>query len=109
MNKATPCPTIPKGTEVAEQLLSVVNNFGKGTKKRSRDVEEDTMWKKKSIFFTLPYWEVLVVHHNLDVMHVEKNICESIINIVVGPVRLAKRGVNWFFVTSNRFTSNQSA
>ena len=83
MNKATPCPTIPKGTEVAEQLLSVVNNIGQGTKKRSRDEKEDTMWKKKSIFFTLPYWEVFVVLHNLNVMHVEKNVCESIINIML--------------------------
>ena len=82
-NKAPPCPTIPKDTDVAEQLLSVVSNFGKGRKKRSRDEEEDSMWKKKSVFFSLPYWEVLVVRHNLDVMHVEKNVCESIINTLL--------------------------
>ena len=68
---------------MAEQLLSMVNNFGKGTNKRSHDEEEDTMWKKKSIFFTLPYWEVLVVRHNLDVMHIEKNVYESIINTLL--------------------------
>ncbi|XP_062013977.1 uncharacterized protein LOC133730394 [Rosa rugosa] len=35
-------------------------------------------WKKKSIFFELPYWQHLLLRHNLDMMHIEKNICESI-------------------------------
>lgn len=35
-------------------------------------------WKKKSIFFDLPYWKDNVLRHNLDVMHIEKNVCESI-------------------------------
>ncbi|KAL5563237.1 hypothetical protein UlMin_032984 [Ulmus minor] len=79
---APQCPAIAIGVEVAKQLRNVVNDFGKGLK-RSRDEENDTMWKKKSIFFGLPYWEVLVVRHNLDVMHVEKNVCESIINTLL--------------------------
>jgi len=29
-------------------------------------------WKKKSIFFELPYWKSLYVRHFLDVMHIEK-------------------------------------
>ena len=29
-------------------------------------------WKKRSIFFELPYWEHNLVRHNLDVMHIEK-------------------------------------
>ena len=37
-------------------------------------------WKKtKSIFLELEYWKYLHVRHNLDVMHIEKNVCESII------------------------------
>ena len=55
----------------------------KGRNKRIRDEENDTMWKKKSIFFCLPYWEVLVVRHKLDVMHIEKNVCESMINTLL--------------------------
>nr|GEX79605.1 hypothetical protein CTI12_AA060390 [Tanacetum cinerariifolium] len=31
-------------------------------------------WKKKSIFFKLPYWKSLLLPHNLDVMHIEKNL-----------------------------------
>ncbi|XP_050225269.1 uncharacterized protein LOC126674798 [Mercurialis annua] len=29
-------------------------------------------WKKKSIFFMLPYWQYNLLRHNLDVMHIEK-------------------------------------
>ncbi|CAL9018720.1 unnamed protein product [Prunus brigantina] len=36
-------------------------------------------WKKKSIFFDLEYWKYLPVRHVLDVMHNEKNVCDSII------------------------------
>jgi hypothetical protein len=34
------------------------------------------MWKKQSIFWELPYWKDLDVHPSIDVMHVEKNVCE---------------------------------
>ncbi|CAA7043013.1 unnamed protein product [Microthlaspi erraticum] len=43
------------------------------------DAEELSRWKKRSIFFKLPYWEELPVRHNLDVMHVERNVAASII------------------------------
>ena len=59
----------------------LTNSFGKG-RKRGRD-EGEKMWKKKSIFFSLPYWEILLVRHNLDVMHVEKNACGNILNTLL--------------------------
>ncbi|XP_077252318.1 uncharacterized protein LOC143891659 [Tasmannia lanceolata] len=40
-------------------------------------------WKKKSIFFSLPYWESLLLRHNLDVMHIEKNVCDSVIGTLL--------------------------
>ncbi|XP_075499056.1 uncharacterized protein LOC142537420 [Primulina tabacum] len=40
-------------------------------------------WKKKSIFFNLPYWKHLHVRHCLDVMHIEKNVFESLINTLM--------------------------
>ncbi|XP_057548135.1 uncharacterized protein LOC130826571 [Amaranthus tricolor] len=30
-------------------------------------------WKKRSIFWDLPYWKTSTIRHNLDVMHIEKN------------------------------------
>ncbi|CAL9010839.1 unnamed protein product [Prunus brigantina] len=40
-------------------------------------------WKKKSIFFNLEYWKYLPVRHALDVMHIEKNVCDSIIGTLL--------------------------
>jgi len=40
-------------------------------------------WTKRSIFWDLPHWTHQVLHHNLDVMHIEKNFCENIINTVM--------------------------
>ena len=41
------------------------------------------MWKKRTIFFNLPYWEDHVLHHNLDVMHIEKNVFDNIIGTLL--------------------------
>ncbi|XP_020243341.1 uncharacterized protein LOC109821575 [Asparagus officinalis] len=40
-------------------------------------------WNKKSIFFYLPYWRTLLLRHNLDVMHIEKNICDSLLETIM--------------------------
>jgi hypothetical protein len=37
------------------------------------------MWKKKSIFWELPYWEILEVRNAIDVMHVMKNFCLNLL------------------------------
>ena len=42
--------------------------------KRKRREEDPIGWKKRSIFFTLPYWEDHKLQHNFDVMHIEKNV-----------------------------------
>ena len=42
-----------------------------------------TIRKKRSIFFQLPYWKTLILHHNLDVMHIEKNIHDSIVGTLL--------------------------
>ncbi|CAH9102091.1 unnamed protein product [Cuscuta europaea] len=40
-------------------------------------------WTKRSIFWELPYWKDLLIHHNLDVMHIEKNVFDNIFNTVM--------------------------
>ena len=51
--------------------------------KRKRREEALIVRKKRSIFFTLPYWEDHVLHHNLDVMHIEKNLDDNIIGTLL--------------------------
>jgi hypothetical protein len=40
-------------------------------------------WSKKSIFFELEYWSSLQLKHNLDVMHIEKNVCDSVLGTLL--------------------------
>jgi hypothetical protein len=44
---------------------------------------ENVVWKKKSIFFTLPYWNDNLLRHNLDMMHIEKNVMDNIIGTLL--------------------------
>ena len=40
---------------------------------------EEQLWEKRSIFFYLPYWQFNLLRHNLDVMHIEKNIYDNLL------------------------------
>jgi hypothetical protein len=40
------------------------------------------MWKKKSIFWELPYWEILEVRNAIDVMHLTKNFCLNVLGFL---------------------------
>ena len=50
--------------------------------KRKRGKANQCVWTKRSIFFSLPYWEHKL-RHNLDVMHIEKNVMENILGTVL--------------------------
>ncbi|KAG8472230.1 hypothetical protein CXB51_034470 [Gossypium anomalum] len=73
------------GSEILFMLKDINFSYGKmnqppitQTRRRSRDEYDDEsdeeddpneaeLWKKKSIFFELPYWEHNILRHNLDV------------------------------------------
>ncbi|KAL6584538.1 hypothetical protein OROMI_003827 [Orobanche minor] len=76
------CPEMLTGEQVEELLYGYENNFGKQqTKQKGSSL--DCPWKKKSIFFELPYWSSNMVRHNLDVMHIEKNIFDKILGTLL--------------------------
>ncbi|XP_071906894.1 uncharacterized protein [Coffea arabica] len=70
----------PPGRLMGSAILDELAGYGiKLGKKVSDNPELPFNWKKLSIFFDLPYWKDNMIRHNLDVMHIEKNICESIV------------------------------
>jgi hypothetical protein len=73
------------GYEVYEMVKDVHVVLGK--QKRTGKNTEDDMWKKQSIFWKLPYWKDLDVHHSIDVMHVEKNVCENLLRTLLNTDR----------------------
>ena len=51
---------------------------------RDNDVNDvDILWTKMNIFFDLPYWEHNTLRHNLDNMHIEKNVCDNILGTLM--------------------------
>ncbi|XP_031120950.1 uncharacterized protein LOC116024191 [Ipomoea triloba] len=73
------------GEEVLRQLHEISDSpFGKHPNKiKTKRNLEYLNWCKKSIFFKLPYCKKLKLRHNLDVMHIEKNICDNIIGTLL--------------------------
>jgi hypothetical protein len=67
-------PSHLTGHEVYE-LVKDVHVILDKCKRIGKNIEEDGMWKKQTIFWQLPYWKDLDVCRSINVMHVEKNVC----------------------------------
>ena len=56
---------------------------GNGHEKKKPGYGKYHNWHKESIFWELPYWRDLILRHNLDVMHIEKNFFNNIMNTLM--------------------------
>ena len=85
--------TMDEPMEQLERVKDVRPGKHPKSKKRKRD-EEGQCWKRRSCLWDLPYWSSLKLRHNLDVMHIEKNICEYILGTFLGTAGKSKDGIN---------------
>ncbi len=71
---------------ISEEVFDMVKNvnvvLGKRKRPSTQDFKENP-WKKMSIFYELSYWRSLFVRNCLDVMHIEKNVLESIVGTLL--------------------------
>ncbi|KAL8087839.1 hypothetical protein AgCh_037834 [Apium graveolens] len=71
------------GTETRSPVMRLpIVLFGKNDKKIS-GFGESHNWVRTSIFWELPYWSTNLIRHNLDVMHVEKNVFDNVFKTVI--------------------------
>ncbi|KAG7588661.1 hypothetical protein ISN44_As07g009810 [Arabidopsis suecica] len=56
---------------------------GNGHEKKVDGYGQWHNWHKESILWQLPYWVDLNLRHNLDVMHIEKNVLDNIIYTIM--------------------------
>ncbi|KAL8145517.1 hypothetical protein AgCh_003615 [Apium graveolens] len=77
------------GSEVLECVKDIDVVLGKLYKNPT----PNSIWKKKSIFWDPPYWEHLQVRHCLDFMHIEKNVCESLVGTLLNIPGKSKDGM----------------
>ncbi|KAL6211083.1 hypothetical protein ACLB2K_016311 [Fragaria x ananassa] len=82
---------VPPRRWTGEEILAVLNEYDFGQLSNHPNIvaaipERPDMykfWTHKSIFWELPYWSKLLIRHYLDVMHIEKNVCDSVVGTVL--------------------------
>ncbi|XP_052111065.1 uncharacterized protein LOC127742490 [Arachis duranensis] len=82
-------PALLDGEQIFENLKDFDNVFGKKQKNKI-----DGPWKKRSIFFELPYWKQNTLRYCLDVMHIEKSVCDNIIGTLLDILKKSKDHAN---------------
>lgn len=93
-------PTPLSGEEVLECTKDLNTVFGKDpsgkkpTTKRRKEGEPLVIFKRRSIWFELPYWKDLMLRHNFDFMHIGKNVSESLVNTFMGIDGKSKDNLN---------------
>ena len=60
-SKPVPC----SGINLLEKIESI------------KDFDSSKTWKGAGGLFCLSYWKYNLLRHNLDFMHIEKNVCEN--------------------------------
>ena len=77
--------------KIQEQLNRMPNIIlGNHPSNKKRQLIGEQNWSKVSILYKLPYWKNKKLKHNIDVMHVEKNISESTYGTLLGIKRRNK-------------------
>src|SRR6266542_1527756 len=72
-----------KGKETTKKRKKTTESDDQ-TKETGGQEEDATGFKKLSIFFKyLTYWKDIDIRHAIDAMHVEKNVCNSILGILL--------------------------
>ena len=61
---------------------------------------EKNVGRKRSIFFNISYLKCFFVRYCIDVMHIEKNVCDSIIGTLLNISGKAKdkSKINWIWL-----------
>jgi hypothetical protein len=95
-----PAPKPLSRKEILECTKDLSNSFGKDpsrkkpTRKRHKEGEPLVIYKRRSIWFLLPYWKDLMLHHNFDFMHIGKNVSDNLLNTFLGTNGKSKDNMN---------------
>ncbi|WVZ49393.1 hypothetical protein U9M48_000759, partial [Paspalum notatum var. saurae] len=95
-----PAPTPLSGEQILECTKDLNPIFGKDpsrkkpASKRRKEGEPLVIFKRRSIWFKLPYWKDSMLRHNFDFMHIGKNVSESLVNTFLGTDGKSKDNMN---------------
>ena len=98
--KFRPAPTPLSVDEILDCTKELNTIFGKdpsgkkSASKRRKEGEPLVIFKRRSIWFVLPYWKDLILRHNFDFMHIGKNVSENFVNTFMGTASKSKDNLN---------------
>jgi len=81
-------PDVQSGNDILGKLEGMVFGDESASKKKEKNRKKgqsaeattnNVVWKKKNILFKLSYWKDNLLQHNLDVMHIKKNVMDNIL------------------------------
>ncbi|GJT22178.1 uncharacterized protein Tco_0892115 [Tanacetum coccineum] len=79
------------GTEIWQQIRHLPTVYeGEPYKPKNKKIDgfgQTHNWVKRNIFWELPYWHTLLIRHNLDLMHIEKNFFENLFQTIMGSLK----------------------
>ncbi|GKD72573.1 putative transposon, En/Spm-like protein, partial [Tanacetum coccineum] len=79
------------GTEIWQQIRHLPTVYeGEPYRPKNKKIDgfgQTHNWVKRSIFWELPYWHTLLIRHNLDLMHIEKNFFENLFHTIMGSLK----------------------
>ena len=89
-------PSILNGEQILDNLeqFEYKRVFDEGAETANSELSKIFGWNKRSIFWDLPYWKTNVIRHNLDVMHIEKNVFDNIFNTIMNVEGKTKDNAN---------------
>ena len=87
--KGAPSPR--SGTEI-DELLNNWEECPAPGKKRPKVDPLLGVWKARAVFHNLPYWKFLKTPHSLDMMHITKNVTESLLGTLSNMPEKTKDG-----------------
>ena len=84
-------PARRSGTEI-DELLKTWKECPVPGKKQKKLEPLMRVWKARSVFWDLQYWSLLCTPHSLDLMHITKNVCESLVGTLLNMPERTKGG-----------------
>ena len=71
------------GDELWNEVCHIPRTVDIGSQMRFSGYGEEHNWTKRNIFWDLPYWKDNLIQHNLDVMHIKKNVFDNVFHMVL--------------------------
>ena len=71
------------GDELWNEVHRIPRIIDTGSQVRFPGYGEAHNWTKRNIFWDLPYWKDNLIQHNLDVMHIEKNVFDNVFHTIM--------------------------